>query len=1283
MTHRLVEDLGTTEVPASLVEDADAFRILLLQADPHSPVVPQRIWQRAYDAGVVLIVVPGQSGSYVISADEFIERRTDHVSGAGYVIPTVAMTVLATAEPSYRDYLMTDVAETEETEPVDPLDTTNFVHLHTHTEYSQLDGLSTWKEVFDTVSADPNGGGAVGSSDHGNCAGHPEQQKMADEYGMKPIFGMEAYFVPDRHRRVRHWYELDGVEINTEHLTEAEKKKVERKSDAREVKTEYTHITLWAMDDVGLRNLWAMSTEAYRDGLYDGKPRLDWETLERFAEGVLCGSGCLRGPVSRPLADSHDPDEVGFPAEALDAARNALLRLQGIFGDRLYMEIHTNHLPAQVEVNQQLGVWCRDYGIQPLAAVDSHYSVPEHQIVHAAWLAMQTDKVLGEDSTLFQGDQQYHLKTCEEVVESLIRQGFDDEFVHEAVANTVGLAKRCTARIKGETTTPTFSKASTDHPDPVKRDEERLREICEANWKRKVIGKPKPEAEYRARFEREMKLLIEKGFCGYFLICWDYVAWAKRQGCLVGPGRGSGGGSIVAYLADIVEVDAVDANLIFERFLTEGRKSLPDFDIDFPSSWRGRITTYVKERWGEEYVANIGTISRLRSKAAINDTVRVLKPILPYEVPFTDFEVLKKTIEAADAPLAGKHLPWDEFKAQYSDMYDPMEAAYPDIFLVVDVIMDRVKTYGKHAAGLVISTSTPLTDLPMRLAKDNNTGTEVMVSQFDMGALEELGYVKFDFLTLRTLDTLQVCLDLIDEKFGFRINPYDWKEELADPQVWEEVSAGRTLGLFQIETASGTRLTKRMEPRSIYDLAAVMTVVRPGPMRSGLTESYLRRRAGLEPVTYLDPRMEEFLGDTYGSMIYQEQVMAACMTLAGYDSTEADGVRKLLGKKQVEKVVAAGEEFVRRAVEHGGTDRIVAETLWAQMAEFAKYGFNKAHAFAYAVLGYWCAFLRFHYPVEFLVAALSTVDSDRIPDFIEDCRRSGYSIVPPNVNLSKVEFSANGMEIIYGLSMVKGIGTVTAEQIVAKSPYETIEDFKTRAVDGNDKVTNGHLRTLVEVGALDGIVPNRRALEQQLSLEAEGHFRHCVHKLPGATGTVREEVCGFDWASEPDPPMLSRGRGKNKIQIPKDPPKKCTVACRQFCAPKAISADMVRPYDNREIMQRERELLGVWITHSPFEMIPDEVLEDCFTAQQIEAAPADTVFNGIGLIEEVKKKREKASGREYAFVKVNMVDGIVEGICFSSIWEHLGDQIAEDRLGAVTIKKTPKGYQLADFMAID
>lgn len=1617
-TYQTVEDLsGPLALPylAAVVDDGFGYPLLLIDSEEG---VPARVWQRAYDAGVILIV--HASNGWAMKTSDFVEERTERASTAEYLFPQHRW-VKEVSFPSLDEFYAVVLGvidpqpvqfDVEQVDPDGP-DLGEFVHLHTHTEYSALDGLTTMTE-YGTVVVE-QGGKAFGSADHGNCAGHPEQQQIADKMGLHPVFGMEAYFVPDRFRRSRSWVELDGREVDENLLTPEEKKKVERRNDSVDVKNEYTHLTLWAQGQQGLRNVWAMSTESYRDGLYDGKPRLDWDTLNRLNHDVLCGTGCLRGPVSRKIQQGD-----------LEGARDALLRLLGIFGDRLYVEIHTNQLEDQKRVNQVLVELATEYRIPLLAVVDSHYPVPDKKRTHQIWLSMQVGKTLEEDTSLFQGNQDYHLKDVSEVRVSLKQQGLSDQVIEEAVANTVRLARRCTAQVRGATTTPTYSRASADHPDPIKRDVERVFEICFENWARRTRGKSYTQQEAMDRMEREMRLLISKQFCGYFLVVWDYVSWAKNEGCLVGPSRGSGGGSFVAYLMGITETDPIEQNLIFERFLTEGRTSLPDFDIDFPSSWRSRIVSYIIQRWGEDYTSNIGTVLRLRSKAAINDVFRTLSPTLPYEIPFKEIDDLKKAVEEADRPLAGKHLPWDEFCVQFADLVDPMKERYPEFFDAVEQVMDRLKSYGKHAAGVVISTEHPLTDLPMRLVVDKETKTSLMVTQFDMVALEELGYVKFDILTLRTLDTLQECVDLIAVKFGRRINPYDWVEEYQDPQVWEEVSAGRTLGLFQVETASGTRMIKRMQPASVDDLAAVVTVVRPGPMRSGLTDSFLRRRAGAEPVTYPDPRMESFVGDTYacfagdtrvvtrdgtfpiaelaggshhlmssggrwieseirsfgsqplmrltlrrnkqtkiihatqdhrwfarwsdtksrakeihtehlqpgmvlssqmprragrgttpspfgiaagatfgdgsrtrwsahlnlhgkkdaelrsyfaasridespsgqerysepfvrvldlprswkdlpsldegesylygwlagyfaadgcvstsgsammtshtkahlehfrtianrvgigtygiatsertkrlpdGStrtqevhtmglvrstlrpeffvlsehrsrfltgvsargdrvqwtvvsveetdrveevycaivpethsfvlddhiltgncMIYQEQVMSACMVLAGYDSNEADSVRSILGKKKVEKIPAAGQEFIKRAVEND-THPEVASHLWEQMAEFAKYGFNRAHAYAYAVVGYWTAWLKFHFPVEFLLACLSTVDMDRIPEFVEEVRSMGYGMKPPDINRSKEHFSADGLDVVYGLASIKGIGWPTAQQIVSRQPYSSIDDFVERCIQkqpGETKsaVDMGHLRILVAVGAFDSLVDNRRAVEMQLEREATGEATRCVNKtdtpvlippvLPvGVPANAKDRSvtlpCSFDWANEPDPPMIPRGRGKAKVMVPKAIPKSCTVACRQYVKPPPLTAQDVQPYTEGQILDRERELLGIWISCSPWDRIADQsLIEKSWTASMFENAPTDTQEAGVCIVEGLRTRKD-TNGREYAFVTMNLQDGRLDMICFADLWADVKHCLTKDTIGAVVVRKGSRGYQMAAYTPI-
>jgi DNA polymerase-3 subunit alpha len=1231
-------------VPA-LIEDAESFRYLLVGPEP---TIPVRTWAKAYEAGACALVSQDPGGRWlVLPTQRFIENRRELPQQAAFELAVASwfaydgpllFTDLISFFPP--EYFLDDrpLVESEREAAAQSEVGGRFVSLHTHSEFSALDGLSRVQEAVAAVVAD--GQQALAFSDHGNCAVHPEQQAECLKAGIKPIFGMEAYFVDDRLRRpVTRMVLEDGKEV--------------KKSDAAEVR-DYDHITLWAMDNTGLRNLWAMSTESYRDGFYY-YPRLDWDVLGRLNEGVIASTGCLRGPLARAI-ESGDDMKV----------RTVLARMLDIFDDRLYIEIHTNSLDRQRKVNEESLRYAKEFGIPIIACTDSHYTHHEDAQTHTTWLAVQTNKDVTEETGLFGGAPEYFMHTAEEVEKALSYLPADQ--VELAMSNTVALANRCSASIQGVPTAPTYSKGEN----AVADDERRLREVCEANWARKVVGKRDDEQVYRDRFEREMDLLVRKQFTGYFLVVWDYVAAAKREGILVGPGRGSGGGSLVAYLAGIVEIDPVFYDLIFERFLTEGRKDLPDFDIDFPASKRDWIKNYVRKRWGEDHVVTIGTVLRLQAKSAINDALRAIKPTLGYEPDYLDFKTVSQTIKDAERSLAGKALAWDDLWAQFGDVLDPIRSKYPPVFAAADNMVGRLKSYGKHAAGVVISTDLPLTDLPLRTSDDGQ-----MVTQFDMNALQLMGYVKFDFLTLRTLDTIQDTIDLIQQTYGKKIDVYSWREELEDPQVWEEVAAGHTLGLFQVETKSGTKLTKQLGPTSVDDLAVVMTIVRPGPDRSGLKDIYLRRRAGLEPVTVPDPRMESFLGPTLGCMIYQEQVMATCMQIAGYTATEAEGVRKILGKKLVEQAAEAGKEFIRRAIECD-TDPEVAKLLWSQMEEFAKYGFGKAHAYGYAVLGAWTAWLKIHFPIETLASLLSTVDDDRIPEFVQEAKRMGYQVKAPDINRSGVLFTREGTTIRYGIASIKGISS-SAAPIVAGQPYASVEDFIDRMVTPKGSpVNSGDLASLAAVGAFDELFPNRRALEQRLTWEASGAHKIC-QSYDSTTVGPGGLPCTFDWLHEADPPMV---KIKKKDQVPggptetpKPPPARCTVACRQYRRPEPFDVELVVPYTADDILQRERETLGVWLSGTPFDRMPKAQLETAHKASDIEAGPIDQEYITIALVNRVVPKTTK-NGDRYAWVTLFAQDGEFDAACWPDQWAKYRPVLNKDALIVAIVVKDGRGTKL-------
>lgn len=1197
---------STYAVP-SLLEDSDGLRLLLV-ADG-SPI-PQSLWLSAHESGAQAIL-RADTCSYVL-LDHFIKDREERGLGAAttYAYPESAW-IRAQFVPTVVQMMSGSAVALPE----------RFVHLHTHAEFSALDGLSTVEEILEQVAADEQT--AVAITDHGLCAGHPTLQMAARKRGIKPIFGMEAYFRDDRLTREGDRYA-------------------------------YWHLILLAMDNDGLRNLWAMSTESYRDGLWQ-KPQIDWDTLQRLNGGIIATTACLGGPVLEPWAKGDTERAVAN-----------LGRLQGIFGDRLYVEIQTTHEPAQLKGNKWLVQLARERGLPLVATCDSHYPKSTDHHTHQTWLAVQTQKDVTDDLKLFSGGYQYHVMTEAEVRSSL--EYLPADAVEEAVVNTAVIANRCTAEMVSKGHNPIYTRASADYPtqqDRIRHDEEFLFDLCMKSWARRTKGKSYSQAEAMARFEKEFSLVAKKGYCGYYLINWDLVSFAKDNGVLVGPGRGSGGGSFVAYLASITEIDPIEYDLLFERFMTEGRTELPDFDIDYPSSKKMFMLEYAARRWGEDHICAVGTHTRLQNKGALNDTARALKSELPADI-FVDSKAISTLIDAAEASTAGLGLSWEELWTQYGDMLEPYREKYPSLFAMAELLRGRLKSYSIHAAGVIIDTEEAITGaLPLRAGSDGR-----MVAQFDMIALAELGFVKFDMLNIRNLDTIQGAVDLIKERYGTVVRPYDWVDEYHDPFVWGEISDGWTLGLFQIETSAGTRLTKRFRPQSIAELSDVITLVRPGPSRSGLTEQYFRRKEGAEEVTYPDARMEALLGKTQGCMLYQEDILAICMTIAGYGSDEADGVRKILGKKQVEKVEEAGRKFRRRAKENG-TDPAVAALLWTQMAEFAKYSFGKAHATAYSLISYWTGWFKFHYPVQLICSALSSVKAERIPEFVGEARRMGFQVLPPDINKSSAGFTAHQMDVRYGFMAIDGIGDAANLAILKGQPYTSFEDFLERK---GEKCNKGHIRKLVQLGVFDTLVPNRRGLEHLLDEDALPAAQRCQ----SYSETVNDLglPCVYDWENEP--PEIGRS---GKPKKPKLPPKKCTRACRQFSMRDSLDPLTVTPYTEADIRQIEMTTLGVFLSSTPFDRIPAQDRENLATATDVLTGPNGSYV--IACILKSVRKRDDRNGNAFAFLTLTTEMGELDCVCFAKYLDRYESQMTIGGLAFVGLTKNSRGQSLDLYCSLE
>lgn len=1250
------------QTPAVLEDEAGVNFLLLTEPGQAMPI---RTWTQAMSDGIGYVAAE-QDGQWVFVT---VERATSHRESRGQDRQVDLQDALWSPLLDF-DYREVIGAQIEAESATQGVSGGTFVNLHNHSEYSLLDGFSSIKEMVEV--ARESGQTAIAVTDHSHPAAHPEFYNRCVVAGIKPIMGIEANLVDDRHRRGRSWVAMvadDGShEYEVEPGSDAPKGyHLEKRSDSRQVRGGYMHITLLAMTDEGLRNLWALASVGYREGFYE-RPRIDWEILERYSEGVIATTGCLRGPLAVPLLKG---DEI--------KARENVARLMDIYPDRLYVEIHVNQMEDQKIVNELSLMFAEQYSLPYFASIDSHYARTEDKFAHSVWIATQTNKSLAaEGGDLFADNQDYHMASETEVRQALAYLG--DDVVEQAVRTTVEVADRCEAKIVGETEMPTFSRASEQHSDPQARDTERLIDLCLSNWD-SIITPDIERGVYtleqaEERFAAEMELIVKKGYSGYFLIVADYVKWAKDNGALVGPARGSGGGSLVARLARIIEVDPIGGDLLFSRFINAGRKELPDFDVDFPTTWREPTKTYLRERWGADYTLSIGTIQRLRIKGAIDSIMMALKGSSLPMPSWGEVTALKAADDASAQAAAGTKVSWDDFVTDHADLMDGMRDNYPEFMELLESFVGRVKTFGKHPAGMVVSTTTVLSDLPVRTGDDGS-----IVSIFDMDALDSLGLVKFDLLTLRTLDTIQSTLDMIKDSYGETVDLYRFGEEYDDPQVWDEISAGHTLGVFQVETKDGTRLARRHKPRNIADLTDVITIVRPGPSRSGLTDIYLDRRDGIKPVSSMHPLLDDVLGPTQGVPIFQEQVMAIAMLLAGYDETEADGIRKVLGKKQVELVERTGREFVSRSMERGVDEKVVVD-LWEQLTEFAKYAFNKSHALAYAILAYWTGWLKVHYPAYYLCSLLSTVDSNRFGEFISEARRLGLDVKGPDVNESGVQFTPAGTTIRYGLASVMGVGDDTAEHIVANQPYTSVEDFRERAMSKTDKgkspVNLGHLKALSAVGAFDTLFPNRRALDKILSDESDGTSKRCIFRDDEAVGP-NGLPCTFDWDNEVDPPMVAKGRGKDKVYTPKPPPKRCTTACRNYTPPEPIDPETLAPYTDAEVRDLERELLGVWVSSSPFDEVDPQDLERMHKASEVHDGPEGHEYICVAVLESVRERRD-VNGNKYAFLTMDARDGSLDAICFASIYQDVDHILKPGRLLFVALHKNHRGLQVAEII---
>ena len=892
----------------------------------------------------------------------------------------------------------------------------NFVHLHLHTDYSLLDGACELGEL--TSEAARRGMPAVAVTDHGNLFAAAKFYHEATTHGVKPIIGCEVYVAPDNHKN--------------------------RGADAERS----NHLVLLCENEQGYQNLIKLVSTGFLEGFYY-KPRIDHDLLSKHSSGLIALSACLRGEVADALL-----------AEKYEQARTNAYRLRDIFGkNNFFLEVQDQGLEVEPRINRDLVKLSKESGIPLVATNDCHYLTRSDAHAQEVLMCIQTGKTMSDTQRMKFATDQFYFKTAEEMA-----QVFKE--LPEALSRTVAIAERCNVKIKrvndpfpefkipeGFTTDSYFERVANEGFASRVPQLEKLAAEKRLRY---------PLADYQNRLSAEIKMIQKMRFAGYFLIVWDFIRYARSQGVPVGPGRGSAAGSLVSYAMRITDVDPLQYDLLFERFLNPERVSMPDIDIDFCMRRRGEVIEYVRQTYGNESVAQIITFGTMAAKAVLKDAGRAL------DMPYGEVDKIAKMIPATlNIEL--------EDALKQSPQLDSLRKSDEKVKQLVEVALrleGLARHASTHAAGVVISPR-PLTEIvPLyKSSKDEIT------TQYDMSALERIGLLKMDFLGLTTLTVLDDAVRLIEENRGTKVDlsalPLD------DAKTYELFSRGDTTGIFQFESHGMRDILKRYQPSRLEDLTALNALYRPGPIQGGMIDDFIARKHGKKKVAYDLPALEEILSETWGVILYQEQVMQIANRLAGFSLGDADLLRRAMGKKKVEEMAAQREKFLT-----GCAARKVpakkAEKIFDLMAEFAGYGFNKSHSCAYALLAYQTAWLKTHYPVEFMAAMLTseTGNTEKVVKYINEARSMGITVLPPDVNSSALNFTPVGEAIRFGMCAIKNVGENTVKGILAARAelrrftnlFEFCESVDTRLL--NKRV----LESLVRSGALDGLGGHRAQL---------------------------------------------------------------------------------------------------------------------------------------------------------------------------------------------------------------
>lgn len=1036
---------------------------------------------------------------------------------------------------------------------------TPFVHLHVHTQYSLLDGAARIDELVARAKA--LGQDALAVTDHGVMYGVIDFYKACRKAGVKPILGMEAYVAP------RSMRDREGAQDR-----------------------EYAHLILLAKDETGYRNLMLLSSEAFIHGFYY-KPRIDYDLLEAHAEGLVCLSACLAGDIPQALLHGR-----------YDDAKRLGERLHRMFGDDFYIELQNHGLPEQQRILPGLRKLAAELGVKTVATNDVHYVAREDAEAQDVLLCIQTQRFVDEPNRMRMEAEEFFLKSGDEMAAALP----DDA---GALATTREIADKCNVEIAfGVRRLPQYT--APDGQD----NEAYLRRLCAEGMAQKLGG---GDAAAQERLDYELGVITRMGFVDYYLIVWDFIHFAKTHGIVVGPGRGSGAGSLVAYCMGITDVNPLKYGLLFERFLNPERVSMPDFDVDFCYERRQEVIDYVSQKYGEGHVAQIITFGTMAARAVLRDVGRVLR------VPYADVDRLAKLVPAVLNMTLSQALQLSpELRALHEN--DETMRKVIDLSLKLEGLPRHSST---HAAGVVIS-GVPLTDVvPLQL------NDVVVTTQFPMGTLEELGLLKMDFLGLRTLTVIRDALRYIEQ--GGKPAPDLNAQVFDDPAVYEMISRGDTDGVFQLESAGMRQFLGQLKPDCFEDLIAGISLYRPGPMEQ--IPRYVRGKHDPSSVSYAHPLLEPILRTTYGCMVYQEQVMEIVRTLAGYSYGRSDLVRRAMSKKKHDVMAREREYFVHgtdgvEGAVRRGVPEDVANRIFDEMMDFASYAFNKSHAAAYAVLAYRTAYLKHYYPVEFMTALINSFmgTSDKVAEYVYSAQRQGICTLPPDVNRSQARFSVEGGAIRFGLAAVRGVGSAVMEDMVAcrerDGDFRSFFDFCERTNGLNKRM----LESLICAGCFDSMGAKRAQL---LAVYEQA--------LDGAAATRRVREAG-------QLSLFDLGGGQDMKQ---------SAAMRLPDVPELQSA---------LLLAREREATGMYLSGHPLDNYRAALdtlslsVQDLQEADGITGVGDNAAVQVGGMLTACRQKPTKSGNGLMGYAVLEGVTGSCEAVLFPRTLQQYGDLFLDD-----------------------